>query len=88
VVVSRDDGDEGIRYKVQIAERTMWFRREDLEPWPEPNAKLQRWSKEWSSELARFNELGRQWLAKPSDQNILRQYAESGEKLGFLVPIE
>jgi hypothetical protein len=86
VVSSRDDGDEGIIYRVLIPERTMYFRRADLEPWPDLNAKPQRGSKEWLSELERFNELGRQCLAKPQDVALIKRWAESGEKIGFVVP--
>jgi hypothetical protein len=86
VVSSRDDGDEGIIYRVLIPERTMYFRRADLEPWPDLNAKPQRGSKEWLSELARFNELGKQCLAKPRDVDLVKRWAESGEKIGFVVP--
>src|SRR5260370_33086465 len=84
---SRDDGDEGVIYKVLIPERTMYFRRADLEPWPDPALKPQRGSKEWLSELARFTELGKQCLAKPQDIDLVKRWAESGEKIGFIVPI-
>jgi hypothetical protein len=42
VVSSRDDGDEGVFYKVLVPERTMYFRRADLEPWP-PDCETAAW---------------------------------------------
>lgn len=86
VLATRDDGDEGVLYKVLIPERTMYFRRSDLEPWPDPNEKPQRGSREWLCELARFNELGRQCVANPHDEEAFKQWVESGEKVGFISP--
>lgn len=88
VVSSRDDGAEGTIYKVLVPERRMYFRRADLEPWPEPNALPQRGSKEWLSEMAQLNELTKQCLAKPRDTELFRQWTQSAEKLGFIVPIK
>jgi len=89
VIASRDDGAEGVIYKVLIPERTMYFRRSDLEAWPDPSAKPARGSGEWLTEFARFNELGKRCLAnKPQDADLMMQWAESGEKLGFIVPIK
>jgi hypothetical protein len=88
VVASRDDGDEGIICKVLIPEHAVYCRRADLEPWPNPAAKPQRGSKEWLSELARFTELGKQCLAKPQDIDLVKRLAESGERIGFIIPIK
>ena len=88
VIASRDDGAEGVIYKILIPERTMYFRRADLEPWPDPSAKPRNGTAEWLDELARFNELGKRFLAKPQDKDLMMQLAESGEKLGFIVPIK
>jgi hypothetical protein len=88
VVSSSDDGAEGVIYKVLIPERTMYFRHADLEPWPAPSAKLPYGSAEWLGELARFNELGKRCLAKPQDKDLMMQLANSGEKLGFIIPIK
>ncbi|HEX7698683.1 MAG TPA: hypothetical protein VF394_14840 [Candidatus Acidoferrum sp.] len=88
VISSRDDGAEGVIYKVLIPERTMYFRHADLEPWPDPSAKLRNGSAEWLDELARFNELGKRCLAKPQDKDLMMQLANSGEKLGFIIPIK
>jgi hypothetical protein len=88
VIASRDDGDDGVVYRVLVPERTMYFRRADLEPWPEPNAKPQHGSAEWLDELARFNELGKRFAAKPQDVDLMTQLRESGKKLGFIVPIK
>ena len=46
---SRDDGAEGVIYKVLIPERTMYFRRADLESWPDPSAK--HFTRSWKSSL-------------------------------------
>ena len=89
VIGSRPAGeDEDVLYKVQISEQTMFFRRDNLESWPELDAKLQRGSKEWLHELTRFNEVGMKYIASPHDQKLLRQLVESGAKLGFFIPIE
>jgi hypothetical protein len=88
VVSSSDDGAEGVIYKVLIPERTMYFRHADLQPWPDPSAKPARGSKEWLTELARFTELGKCCLANPQDADLIQQWAESGEKIGFVVPIK
>jgi hypothetical protein len=88
VLASRDDGDEGMTYKVLIPERTMYFRRTDLEPWPDPSAKPRHGSAEWLDELTRFNELGKRSAAKPQDVDLMMQLRESGKKLGFIVPIK
>jgi hypothetical protein len=88
VIASRDDGAEGVIYKVLIPESTMYFRRADLEAWPAPSAKPTRGSKEWLAELARFTELGKRCLADPHDADLIQQWAESGEKIGFIVPIK
>ena len=88
VIAGRDDGDEGVIYKVLIPESTLYFRRADLEPWPAPSAKPPRGSKEWLTELARFTELGKRCLANAQDADLIQQWAESGEKLGFIIPIK
>lgn len=88
VIASRDDGDEGVVYRVLIPERTMYFRRADLEPWPDPSAKPHPGCAEWLDELARFNELGKRYAAKPQDADLTRHLRESGERLGFIVPIK
>lgn len=66
----------------------MHFRREDLEAWPLPSAIPLRGSAEWLSELARFTELTKRCLAKPQDVDLMKLWAESGAKLGFIVPIK
>lgn len=73
-------------YKIQIT-GTRYVRRNELELWPDPAAKPVRGSQEWATELTRFNELGRQCLAKPDDKALVKQLAECGSKLGFFVPI-
>ena len=86
VIASRDDGAEGVIYKVLIPERTIYFRRADLEAWPDPNAIPQRGSNEWFSEMERLDELTKQCKAKPDDKELFKKWMESAEKLGFIVP--
>jgi|ERR1700732_3588257 hypothetical protein len=73
-------------YKVQISEQTLFCREENLVPWPEPGTELQRNSAEWCAEYLRFVEMSKQYLANPSDKDLFAKIAESGMKIGFLVP--
>jgi hypothetical protein len=81
--------EEQTYYRVQICAED-YYLSTDLEPVVQPSAgaMLERYSKEWLDELERFNEIGRQFLANPKDENLLRQWAESGTKLGFFIPVE
>lgn|GEM_PF-2456810 len=80
--------EEQTYYRVQISAED-YYLSTDLEPVVRPSASvmLERYSKEWLDELERFNEIGRQFLANPKDENLLRQWAESGTKLGFFIPV-
>jgi hypothetical protein len=85
VLAARDDGAEGVIYKVLIPERTMYFRREDSEAWPPPSARPHRGSAEWLRELERFTEQCEQFRANPKDADLMNQWMEAGEKLGFII---
>ena len=95
-VIGPRPGDVGLseeetHYRVQIcAEEPRYYLSADLEPLQQPSGsgKLERYSKEWLDELKQFNKIGRQFLANPKDKNLVRQWAESGTKLGLYIPIE
>jgi len=75
-------------YKIQIAEQTLFCREENLTPWPEPDGKLQPGSADWFSEMARFIEVSKQYVASGHDPIFLAKISDSGAKLGFIIPIE
>jgi len=79
---------EDMLYKVHISEQSLYCRPENLVPWPEPGTKLQRGSGEWLSELSRFTELSKQYLASSHDQSLMNKIIDSGAKLGFFIPMD
>jgi aminoglycoside phosphotransferase (APT) family kinase protein len=73
-------------YMVQVLERTLVIPPDDLEPLPEPDNTLEKFTDEWSAELSRFIVAGNKIVANPADGTAWDDFSSSGSKLGFVVP--
>jgi hypothetical protein len=74
-------------YEVQM---TRYFRRADLDPEEESSKvnQFQRFSSEWFKEYECFIETGLRCQANPNDKNLMRQWGETGSRLGIFLQIE
>ena len=92
IVLKQRPGDKDLpedqrRYIVRISEDERLYLPSDLEPVQQPNSVLVRYSPEWMAECERWIDAGRRWMANNNDRAAWDEFAESGSKLGFFIPI-
>ena len=59
----------------------------DLEAIEKPPEKLTPYGPEWNAELARWIDAGQRLMANNNDLAAFKEFSESGNKIGFIVPI-
>ena len=77
--------EEDRLYKVRIDD-TCVCRNADLQA-VEESTEMDLYSREGSAELQRMREALEKWLANNSDRAAWDQFAESGRKLGIILPL-
>ena len=83
----RDLPEAQRRYMIRIPEQDYFYLPSDLEPIEEASNTLEKYSPEWSAELARWLDAGQRLLANNQDSAALDEFSDSGSKLGFVIPI-
>lgn len=80
-----NEPEERRHYSVHISDER-YYVSTDLEAMPPQRP--QRFSKEWNEEMQRWLEAGLRWSANNADREAWDQFVESGNKLGFFIPMK